>query len=174
MFTKSHELTKKENGNPKILYHGTSILNNFENFKNNIIYFTDNIRTAKDFSEDSTFEKIREIQKKYQNYDFSNYYDENGYLKINIIEAQIFLLNPLIIDCENNFWDSIKTPTEMGGKGFKTTDQITKFAKKNGYDGVIFKNIIDGSNYLSETHYVVFDNKQIKVLNKKIKNKNRI
>ena len=58
--------------------------------------------------------------------------------------------------------DNIQTPVEMGGKGTKTTDQITKWAKQNGYDGVVYKNITDAGLYESSTDYVVFDPSKIK------------
>jgi hypothetical protein len=56
------------------------------------------------------------------------------------------LKNPLIVDCEDNLWFQIP-PTNVKGitteSKHLTTREVSKFAKEQGYDGVIFRNIID-------------------------------
>lgn len=161
----SHPLTKNEDGMPKVFYHGTDANAKFNTFKGKMIYFTDNLNTAKGFSEDASFSTIKKMQQ--SNKDISSYYNENEELKHNVYEAYINLKKPLVVECETSFWDEIPTPKEMGGKGTKTTDQISKWALKNGYDGVVFKNIVDGSGYKSENNFVAFTSNQIKSVNNK-------
>ena len=49
--------------------------------------------------------------------------------------------NPLTVECNKSFWNDI--PFE--GKKV-STDYIVDYAKKNGYDGVVFNNLIDSAN----------------------------
>jgi hypothetical protein len=66
--------------------------------------------------------------------------------------------NPLIIDCKNSNWDNIIL------NGEKTnTMNISLYAKENGYDSVIFKNLYE--YYIKSNVYVVYDSDQIEILN---------
>lgn len=68
---------------------------------------------------------------------------------------------PLIIECSGQNYSNIK----FNGLEYDTYEWA-EYAKKNGYDGVIFNNIIDGAGYeyfeSPVNEYAVFDSKQIK------------
>lgn len=44
----------------------------------------------------------------------------------------------------------------------KTTDQIARWSKRNGYAATIIKNTIDGNNNIHSNQYVAFSPYQIK------------
>lgn len=77
------------------------------------------------------------------------------------------LTNPLVVDAKNNEWDSI-APIN-GQENPMSTREYSQYAKENGYDGVIFNNIIDNGGYASGTDRfasstvaIAFDSNQIK------------
>ena len=79
--------------------------------------------------------------------------------------------NPLTIDGENNNWDEINVPSELKASIGETADTrtLSKYAKENGYDGVIINNVIDNGLYASgmerytpSTVAIAFDSNQIK------------
>ena len=87
--------------------------------------------------------------------------------------------NPLVIDANGSMWDDITLSTEIEKKytawdkswdkrDSLTTREIARFAKENGYDGVIFENVEDVASYdygaEPDTVYIVFDGKQVKSL----------
>lgn len=173
---KSGKFSKKEENDDfskskvkKTLYHGTG--KDFENFESDKIgsttgndglfgrgfYFTENENLAKDYIRDE-----------------SNNYAKKGY----VFETKINMQKPFE-------WKSIKTEEEFNDfknkMGFKdegikwnnnskeihtltTKEAEREFSDKlkaNGYDGIIYK-------YDKTTsEYVVFDNKQIKVIKRK-------
>ena len=92
---------------------------------------------------------------------FVNNEDNAGGYGDRIYHTYISFKNPLVIDCNNQTYDEITFDN-------KTMDTYSwaKFAKRSGYDGVIFKNIIDGADYsdleTSNTEYVPFKSNQIK------------
>ena len=74
--------------------------------------------------------------------------------------------NPLIVDAKGEFWDKIKTDFS---KDTMTTNELVDYARKNNYDGLIVKNVLDNALYnTSEEFYkpgidiVAFDSNQIK------------
>lgn len=80
------------------------------------------------------------------------------------------LNNPFVIDVKGGYWNKIYTALEPSEKvaGEHTTREVAEFAHKQGYDGVVFKNIIDnGGNGKTKSNVadnvvVVFDNKMVK------------
>lgn len=80
------------------------------------------------------------------------------------------LNNPFIVDAKGKHWNEIYAVLEPSEKtaGEHTTREIAEFAHKQGYDGVVFKNIIDnGGNGkkgsgVADNIVVVFDNKMVK------------
>ena len=145
-----------ENGEPMVVYHGTDTRASFNKFKGAVHFFTENKDIAGDFGVDASMDKVR------KGGDFSEYADEKGYLGYKIYETFLSLQNPFIVDADNSEWDEIKTPKEMGGKGAKTTDQIGRWAKRNGYGGVIIKNTIDVNSHIPISQYIAFNPTQIK------------
>lgn len=82
------------------------------------------------------------------------------------------ITNPYIVDAQNNYWDEIVD--ENISDEMITTRDIAQYAKENGYDGVIVKNVIDTAIYASNsektqpaTDYIVFDSNQVKDTNNK-------
>ena len=69
--------------------------------------------------------------------------------------------NPLEVDAQNNYWLNIKVP-EIGD-GLYSTDQIAKWAQKNGYTSVIIHNVLDPAvvNEYGDD-YIFFNSDQVK------------
>lgn len=71
------------------------------------------------------------------------------------------LVNPFILDADNNQWDEIPFNNENA-----TTRDIALYANNNGYDGIIIENLFDNggmSNYQgSSTVVIAFNSNQIK------------
>lgn len=97
---------------------------------------------------------------------FQGWLDYSGYGG-NSANYKVYLnvTNPLIVEADNRNWD------DLPGQ-FKTTNEYAEYAKKNGYDGVIFKNITDGGLYNSTNQrnevadvVTVFNSNQIKSVN---------
>ena len=81
------------------------------------------------------------------------------------------LKNPLVVDAKNNNWDELDLSEFTGEESeyYNNTREFSEYAKEQGYDGVIFKNIIDTGLYASgkerfepATVAVAFDSNQIK------------
>lgn len=80
------------------------------------------------------------------------------------------LKNPLVVDAHNNSWRELPPladPENAGGKHLWKTRDYAQYAKENGYDGVIFKNIEDIGGYgvvgdTVATVAIAFDSNQIK------------
>jgi hypothetical protein len=92
--------------------------------------------------------------------------------------------NPLVVECHGSLWNNI--PFDIGKKGSGKdgkviTDDVVKYAEKKGYDGVIFKNLVDpghltqaekieilhtdeGRKKWTSNVYAVFNSNQIKSL----------
>ncbi len=99
-------------------------------------------------------------------------------LKMGIYSVYINMRNPYIVDCDGKNWNDI-TYYEVMPKELKrfyknglwrhgTTREAAAYAKNEGFDGVIFKNVTDngGNNSNVENKpvnvYVAFDSNQIK------------
>lgn len=90
-----------------------------------------------------------------------------------VIEVELTLENPMIVDFKGDSWQDSKS---FNGN-YGNANELAQWAKDDGYDGCIFKNIQDKgyggfpfSNYFSEREdlesnidYVVFSNDQIKI-----------
>lgn len=80
------------------------------------------------------------------------------------------LNNPFVVDAKGKRWNEIYAVLEPSKKtaGEYTTREIAEYAHKQGYDGVVFRNIIDsGGNGkkrsgVANNVVVVFDNKMVK------------
>ena len=94
--------------------------------------------------------------------------------KGNVNSNRIKMTNPLVIEGNGAYYNQIEF---QGGK-YKT-EQIANWARENGYDGVVFKNIIDqggknlsgikqGESRVSDV-FVTFDSNQSQVVEKGIK-----
>ncbi len=97
---------------------------------------------------------------------FASDYDNAGGYGSKVYSVYLNLTSPLVIDCNNADY------SEIGYDGqVKDTYDWAKWAKKKGYDGVIFKNIRDGVGYeymqQSLDEYVAFKSNQIKLTTNK-------
>ncbi len=92
---------------------------------------------------------------------FADDYDNAGGYGSTVYKVYLNIKKPLIIECNNANYSSI-THNEIT----QDTYEWAEWAKKNGYDGVIFKNIRDGVDYgamqKSLNEYVVYNSNQIK------------
>lgn len=75
----------------------------------------------------------------------------------------IDLKNPLVVDAGENSWLDIPIPEGMRDQVHESwetvdTDGIGELAKKNNYDGVVIKNVLEGkgASVVANT-YIVFD-----------------
>jgi len=158
---------RDEDGNLLVVYHGTPD-GNFTVFDRNQSYYTDKDTGANWFSSNRQMVE--------RNYYTDNRQSANGK---QIYEVYLNVTNPLVIEGVGKPWNSIDLPNELQNKGINkyydflkkekvdattaSTDQIAKYAKQNGYDGVIFKGIRDGSSdEVPSDVYAVFNSNQIK------------
>ena len=163
---------RDDNGNLLEVYHGTPD-GGFTVFDSSQSY-SNNVSGAAHF-----FSTNKEMIDKYYSVDNSMGGEKQVYT------CYLNAKNPLVIDCHSNAWNAIELPPELQGKGINkfydflqrkkvdssnaSTDQIAKYAKSNGYDGVVYKNVRDGSSKEKPSDvYAVFESHQIKsVTNKK-------
>jgi hypothetical protein len=149
-----------DSGNPIMVYHGTTQAKGLEKEGKfgswRSAWFTDNPDVAGTYAKGRTefgSHKGRAI--------FPSYLD---------------MKNPFVVDARGNSWRSVPAvlPNEGGDELYYSTDKLAKFARNNGYDGLIVKNVFDpgsgrmpttaeGDLKLTGTTYVVFDpEKQVK------------
>jgi hypothetical protein len=84
-----------------------------------------------------------------------------------VYRVYVKMENPLVVDAQGFEWHSIP----FNGQEVKT-DDIGHYAKEQGYDGAIIRNVVDVGNYADEddddldfgpqTIYIVFDPRNIK------------
>ena len=95
-------------------------------------------------------------------------------------EVALDMKKPLVVDCKGGVWNNISY--DIGKQGKVSTNDIVAYAKKNGYDSVMFENLLDPGPMLSaedekniktsdaerkkwtSTVYAVFESEQIKSL----------
>lgn len=141
-----------ENGEPLVVYHGT---NNYEESKK----WNNETRTYdKKYTPFTVFKTQYEEQTgHFFNSDKNN---AEGYGST-LYEAFISLKKTLVIDAQGFSYSQIEHNGET-----KDTYDWAEYAKKNGYDGVIFRNVRDGVDYsdmqFSTDEYVALKSNQIK------------
>ncbi|MEI7578607.1 MAG: hypothetical protein WCJ58_01050 [bacterium] len=153
-----------ENGKPLVVYHGMPELNKFnqdpifktanEQFgsedKNRAYYFTGSLAKAKSYTDEK------------RAYDYQN--AQGG-----VVKTYLAIKNPLVVNAENKVWRQFQT--EINGEKLVGTKQIVDYAKKNGFDGVVVKNVKDNYNNNEKSKagdvYVAFDPTQIKSVENK-------
>lgn len=149
-----------EAGSPVMVYHGTTQAKDLERAGKfgsyRSAWFTDNPVVAK------TYAAGRQ--------EFGSHRGRAIY------PSYLDMKNPFIVDARGYGWRSVPAvlPNEGGDELHYTTDKLAKFARENGYDGLIIKNVFDpgsgrmpttdaGDKKLTGTTYVVFDpEKQVK------------
>ena len=143
-----------ENGEPMVVYHGTTNDETEQKWNEKLKSYDTAHKQFTIFRRNTGGERNYGM---FFNSDMDNafaygYYTYSVYLNIK---------NPLEIDCNNSSYDKIRYNGEV-----KDTYEWAKWAEKNGYDGVIFRNIRDGVDFNSMNEptndYVTFDSNQIK------------
>jgi hypothetical protein len=88
-----------------------------------------------------------------------------------VIPLYANITNPFEVDAEGKNWNKVKTPAAMLSTGRYSTTvktrEISLFAKENGYDGVIIRNLYDLGGKVDvgkkkSTVLIAFDSNQIK------------
>lgn len=83
-----------------------------------------------------------------------------------IIRAKIKMDNPFEVNAGGAIWRKFKM--EIDGQELYGTRNIVKWARENGYDGIIIRNVKDDYNNTERTksgnNYVVFSPEQIEIL----------
>lgn len=127
-----------EQGNPLVVYHGTN--RQFDTF---------NTKNMHGYG-GAYFSRYKDVSEVYGN----------------IKEVYLSLKNPLIIDADYKMYDSIEKPDFIETKD-KTVDtqQIAAYARDNGYDGVIVKNVKEAGKFTDD--YIAFEPNQIKSVDNK-------
>ena len=142
---------RDKDGNLLVVYHGTT------NKKETSVW---NNRTK---TYDTSYEKFTVFKNNVDTtgFFFANNYDNAGGYGSTVYEVYLNIKKPLIIDCNNANYAAI---THNGLT--QDTYEWAVWAKKKGYDGVIFNNIKDGVDYgamqESVNEYVTFNSNQIK------------
>lgn len=120
---------------PLVVYHGTGF--EFNSFKTDRpIFFSDNIDVAKWFC----------------------IYGKGDAMHRNMHKAYLLMNNPLVIDANKSIFGDI----QYNENKFSAED-IANYAKKNGYDSVIIKNVKEAAyEEILCNDFIVFSNNQIK------------
>ena len=141
-----------ENGNPLRVYHGTT---NFEE---------QSVWNEKTKTFDTDYKKFTVFKNQYDEqtgHFFNSNADNAGGYGSTLYEVYLKMNKPLVINCKNANYSAVSYKGQI-----KDTYEWAEYAKNNGYDGVIFKNIRDGVDYgdlqSSTDDYVVFNSSQIK------------
>ena len=142
----------------KTVYHGTADSrfgkvtgNDSEKFtlRDGVAWFTDNRDTAASYANPSRAWDYQEAIPK-------------------VLQFKIRMSNPLEVDAQGMTWN--KFEVEVDGTKFKGNRELVKYAKENGYDGLIIKNVYDNYNHFKgeaskkkykATTYAVFSEDQI-------------
>jgi hypothetical protein len=147
-----------DDNKPVVVYHGTH-KGGFTEFKpekrdrhHNAFYATDDIDVAETYVDDS--EPLQRVDSVFDATERSGIY-----------RLYIRLLNPMIVEGSGRAWDKLSDPR---APELRETHEFAKWAQEHGYDGVIFKNILDDGGQgkyrinIPATVYAVFDPKAIK------------
>jgi len=154
--------------NTPVLYHGTKFYQGFTSFRNkaNSEFAPRGVSIATWFSD-----KKAVVDGMYG----------DGTENAPIFKVYGRLKNSLVIDAKGNHWNNIKLPDDLKNKGVNryyhplrdmniesdtaSTEQIATYAHKNGYDSVVFKNLVDGSisKGINSDIYAVFGASQTKL-----------
>lgn len=143
-----------ENGEPMVVYHGTTNDDTEQKWNEKLKSYD---TTHKQFT---IFRRNTNGESNYGMF-FNSDMDNAFAYGYHTYSVYLNIKNPLEIDCDNSSYDEIKYNGEV-----KDTYEWAKWAEKNGYDGVIFRNIRDGVDFNSMNEptndYVTFASNQIK------------
>lgn len=83
-----------------------------------------------------------------------------------VYESALDIKKPFVVDAQGAFYDQIALPKEMADYATtKTveTDLIAQWAFKNGYDGVVIKDVVEGRGDRPSTVYAIAKGSQAKI-----------
>ena len=160
-----------DEGNLLVLYHGTragtqiSVFKTTEEYRKGL-YLTDIPKVAEGFAskvvgrnDDGSFKyaDIKNVTKaNFDDYDF----ETSGVYKM-----YANIKNPYVVYAGYAYYYNIPTPDEMRSGNYGSTvdtQEINAWAYEHGYDGVIVKNVREGSGDYPGTDVIVFDKNQVK------------
>ena len=188
---------RDENGNLLVVYHGTpdSIDNDRYNAYVNehfeeVEFDEKFIEKAKEYAGDFyVFNPRRSYAERIDgsglffasNKELANWYAKSG-RKPKVYETYLNITNPFFIDANGSKWNEIKSTEIESANRFTYVDYVTSkqksqtsfstkqiaiYARENGYDGVIIKDVADGdpgNKSLFGDVYVAFNSNQIKLI----------
>ena len=134
-------------GNPKIVYHGTSSEQMFHTFNDGDIYMVS----------------------KY--YHAEQYTHKRGMISVSpaisgrVMPVFVNLENPLVMDANRRLWNNLLPPWPVYPATPVTTEDVARYAREHGYDGVIIKRVRDNMFNDDPTYaddIIAFDSSQIK------------
>ena len=143
-----------ENGEPRVVYHGTTRDEETSRWNEELKSFD---------TEHSPFTVFRrKVDGERNSGFFFNSEKDNAYgYGYNTYDTFLDLKNPLVIDCKGSSYDAITFKGET-----RDTYEWARYAEQSGYDGVVFSNVADGTDYgamsKTSTDYVAFSPNQIK------------
>ncbi|MGN0845805.1 MAG: hypothetical protein ACI4RA_00285 [Kiritimatiellia bacterium] len=143
-----------ENGEPRVVYHGTSGTEYVERW---------NPRTGTYDTEHKEFTVFKRNVDGFKNsgHFFSDSHDVAGSMGSTVYRAWLSLRNPLVVDGSGMEWGNLM----FDGRRMDA-NEISEYAERNGHDGVIIRNTRDGADFSAmqkpATDYVAFSSSQIK------------
>ena len=147
------------------LYHGSSV-GRIEYFKTveghrNGLYLSTNPKVADQFAMSLDQRKNKKQPPRVSGTDLDVYYNNVVY------ELYANTTNPFVIDAGRRMFNMVKTPKAMSATGkygdTVSTDDIAKWARSEGYDGVIVRNVKESYGILTDD-VIVFDKNQVKFI----------
>lgn len=145
---------RDEDGNLYVLFHGTKVNHRIDEFLT-----TEAWRTGLWLSTDHATAVAFAGTNDAKLFTKENSATNNG--GGGVYELYANLRNPLIVDAQGRRYWEIPRPAAMGEGGVVSGEEINAFALKNDYDGVIIKDVVEGSNRLG-TDVVAFYPNQVK------------
>lgn len=164
-----------ENGEPLVVYHGTS--GKFDVFKGKYHFFSDNENVAGGYGSQNPMPVYLSMKNPLivdaYGQSFGEIYNAEGYKKAykDLTEddyKKIAKTYVSSVDEAKEFFpkneDGVVNLARAYGEKPRSTNEWAEYAKKNGYDGVIIKDVNDTADIsnVRSTDYIVFNPNQIK------------
>ena len=154
---------RDEDGNLYVLYHGTSTDQRITTFMTTEAWRT-GLWLSTDHATAVNFARLTEYVENDPSDDTKLFTKENsstGTGRQGVYELYANLKKPLIVDAQGRRYWEIPRPAAMGEGAAVSGEEINAFALKNGYDGVIINDVVEGSNRLG-TDVIAFYPNQVK------------
>ncbi len=113
---------RDKRGNLRVMYHGTTSKEGFNEFDSDAIYMTSKPSLADQYTHKRRALSVDPKQ--------------SG----RVMPVFVNIERPYVVEANRRLWDNINV---SWSKNPVSTDDIVKYAKKHGYDGVIIKNVRD-------------------------------